>query len=187
MPNNFTDTIQEKFDAYQQKMASTPEWFQALFGGDSIFDMVFNNGLQTAGVAVTGWLITTYFERRHITKLTEQETQLAHIRLSNTDKFDETVSEGIILIGSTVLVHDIFRKLIITIKKIIGGNVRLYERLTMRGRREAIIRLKEEAQLRGLDQIINIRLTTVKISGRFLSGIAMIAYGTGVKNNTKNH
>ena len=90
--------------------------------------------------------------------------------------------EGVtLLIGSVVVAHDYFRTLLIFFRKIIGGNIRPYERLVQRGRREALIRLKEEADLRGIDKVVNVRFTTSTVSGRFLHAIEMVAYGTGVK------
>lgn len=183
MISELFDRANEYFSSYQQRIADAPEWFQKLFGADSLWDLILKNGLQAFGVALAGWLLTTYFERRHITKLAKLEAQLEHISLSTTDTIDTQATEAVLLTGSIVLVHDIFRKLIITIRRIIGGNVILYERLTMRSRRAAIINLKEEANIRGISRIINIRLDTVEIPGRFLSGIALVAYGTGIKDS----
>lgn len=178
------DRINEYFISYQQRISDAPEWFQKIFGADSLWDLILKNGLQAFGIALAGWLLTTYFERRHIALLTEQESKLQHISLSTTDIIDAQATEGVLLTGSIVLAHDIFRKLIITIRRIIGGNVILYERLTMRSRRAAIIQLKEEARIRGINRIINIRFGTVEIPGRFLSGVALVAYGTGVKSSS---
>ncbi len=181
MIGELSERIAAFFSAYQEKMANAPEWFQKLFGGETFWDFILNNGFQGFGIALGGWLITTYFERRHTAQLTEQENTLRHISLSTNDKVVVPATDYVLLTGSNILVHDIFRKFFITIRKIIGGNVVLYERLTMRARRSAIIRMKEEASLRNIDQIVNVRLETVQVPGRFLSGIAVVAYGTGLK------
>ncbi|MEX0299655.1 MAG: YbjQ family protein [Kordiimonas sp.] len=176
-----SERITDFFSKYEEKMADAPVWFQKLFGGETFWDFILNNGFQGFGIALGGWLVTTYFERRHTKELTIQESELQHISLSNNNKVTTPSTDLVLLTGSTILVHDIFRKFFITIRKIIGGNVVLYERLTMRARRSAILRMKEEANLRGIDHIINVRLDTVQVPGRFLSGIAVVAYGTGVK------
>lgn len=80
-----------------------------------------------------------------------------------------------------VVAHDYFRTLIIFLRNIVGGNIKPYERLVERGRGEALIRLKEEAELRGIDKVINVRFTTNSISGRFLHAVEMVVYGTGIK------
>jgi uncharacterized protein YbjQ (UPF0145 family) len=53
--------------------------------------------------------------------------------------------------------------------------------LAQRGRREALIRLKRQADSRGNNNIINLRFTTSSISGRFLHAVEMVVYGTGVR------
>jgi uncharacterized protein YbjQ (UPF0145 family) len=85
-----------------------------------------------------------------------------------------------------VIAHGYFRALTIAIRKLIGGNIQPYGHLVTRGRREALIRLREEASLRKLDTVINVRFTSSVVSGKFLSAVELVAYGTGVKTNTTN-
>jgi uncharacterized protein YbjQ (UPF0145 family) len=148
----------------------------------SIWDMVVANGLQVVSVGVLGWLLATWFERRHLRAMDEREIPLQKISVNTSKRIVACEPEGVtLLIGSVVVAHDYFRTLIIFFRSIVGGNIEPYERLVQRGRREALIRLKEEAELRGIDKIINVRFTTNSISGRFLHAIEMVAYGTGVK------
>ena len=60
-----------------------------------------------------------------------------------------------------------------------------YESLLDRGRREAILRMKEQAIAWGATQVINVRLETSSIGkqtgGKGLVSIEVIAYGTGIK------
>ena len=176
--NKPEDVIRE----FEQIMASTPEWVQGWYGGGTFWDMLVANGLQVVGLGLAGWLLAVWFEHRHLKSISTRETPLQHISV-NTFKHPPACEPeaSTLLIGSVVVAHDYFRTLIITIRKLIGGNIKHYERLVQRGRREALIRLKEEADLRGLDKIINIRFGTSKISGRFLHAIEIVAYGTGIK------
>jgi uncharacterized protein YbjQ (UPF0145 family) len=173
------DTIRE----IEQGMAAAPEWAQDLFGGDSFWNMMLSNGLQVFGVGLAGWLLAVWFERRHLRSLSIREAPLQNIRVNNLKNPPPCEPEAsTLLVGSVVVAHDYFRTLIIAIKKLIGGNIGHYERLVHRGRREALIRLKEEADFRGLDMLINVRFGTSTISGRFLHAIEMVAYGTGIKS-----
>ena len=168
---------------FMQGMAGTPEWVQYLFGGDSFWDMMLSNGLQVFGVGLAGWLLAGWFERRHLRSLSIREAPLQSIRVNNLKKPPPCEPEAsTLLIGSVVVAHDYFRTIVITIRRLIGGNIKHYERLVQRGRREALIRLKEEADLRGLDMLINVRFSTSTISGRFLHAIEMVAYGTGIRS-----
>jgi len=158
------------------------DWFDD-YSVLSIWDMVVANGLQLITVGVGGWLLATWFERRHFKSMRERELPLQNISVSTSKRVSSCEPEGVtLLIGSVVVAHDYFRTLVIFIRKVVGGNVRPYERLVQRGRREALIRLKEEADLRGIDKVINVRFTTNSVSGRFLQAVEMVAYGTGVRN-----
>jgi uncharacterized protein YbjQ (UPF0145 family) len=169
---------------YEENMAKMPEWARDLVGGTSFWDIIVNNGLQIISVAVAGWLIATWFEHRHNKDMTRREISLQDIHLNNFKKPPACEPEqSTMLIGSVVIAHDYFRTLTIAVRKLIGGNIQPYERLVTRGRREALIRLREEASLRKLDTVINVRFTSSLVSGKFLSAVEMVAYGTGVKTN----
>jgi len=168
---------------FEQRMATkAPEWFQDWFGGNTLWDMLVSNGLQVIGIGLAGWLIASWFERRHLRSLSAREAPLQHIRVNTSKRHSSCEPEAsTLLIGSVVVAHDYFRTFIIAIRRLIGGNISPYERLVQRGRREALIRLKEEADLRGVDKVINIRFGTTAISGRFLHAVEMVAYGTGIR------
>jgi len=157
------------------------EWLND-YSAMSIWDMVVANGLQVLTVGVLGWLLATWLERRHLRSMDEREIPLQKITVNTSKRITSCEPEGTtLLIGSVVVAHDYFRTLIIVFRNIVGGNIQPYERLVQRGRREALIRLKEEAGLRGIDKVINVRFTTNSVSGRFLHAVEMVAYGTGVK------
>jgi uncharacterized protein YbjQ (UPF0145 family) len=167
---------------FQQAISYAPDWVNYMFGGETLTDMMFYNVLQVLTIGLAGWLLAAWFERRHLRSLSAREAPLQHISI-NTCKNPPPCepATSTLLIGSVVVAHDYFRTLIITLKRLIGGSIEPYERLIQRGRREALIRLKEEADLRGLDKLVNVRFGTTSISGRFLHAIEMVAYGTGVR------
>jgi len=158
-----------------------PEWAQGLFGGTNIWDIVRANGLQALAIGVLGWTVATLYERRHLKYMAAREKLLADIKMNTNTDAGEGAESGILIYGSVVVAHDFFRTLVIQLRKIIGGNIKAYERLVARGRREAFIRLREDARLRGFDTVVGVRFTGSHISGRFLSAVEMVAYGTGVK------
>lgn len=157
------------------------DWFDD-YSALSIWDMVVANGLQVVSVGVLGWLLATWLERRHFQSMNEREIPLQDVQVNTAKRVSSCEPEGVtLLIGSVVVAHDYFRTLIIFLRRVVGGNIRPYERLVQRGRREALIRLREEAELRGIDKVVNVRFTTTAVSGRFLHAIEMVAYGTGVR------
>ena len=165
-------------------IAQPGHWFDYPSAGDTVWEMAITNGLQLLIIGVTGWLLATWFERRHLRSMETREAPLQHIGVDTSKRLPPCEPEAsTLLVGSVVLAHDYFRTFIISVRKLIGGNFKAYERLVARGRREALIRLKEEADLRGLDKIINVRFNTSVISGRFLHAFEMVAYGTGIRTH----
>lgn len=163
-------------------MAHHDNWFAYPSAGDTLWDVLVANGLQLVTIGVIGWLVATWMERRHLKSLDAREAPLQHISVVTRKKPPACEPEACaLLIGSVVMAHDYFRTLVIAIRRLIGGNVKAYERLLQRGRREALIRLKEEADLRGLDQVVNVRFGTSATAGRFLHTLEIVAYGTGVR------
>jgi uncharacterized protein YbjQ (UPF0145 family) len=171
----------QAIEAVEQAVSGLP-WVQDVFGSGSFWDMLLAYGGQIFGVGLIGWLVATWFERRHLKSMSLREIPLQKISVNTLKHAPACEPEACtLLIGSVVVAHDYFRTLIIMFRRLIGGNISPYERLVQRGRREALIRLREEADTRGIDKIINVRFTTSAISGKFLHAIEMVAYGTGVK------
>ncbi|MEL6500540.1 MAG: heavy metal-binding domain-containing protein, partial [Cyanobacteria bacterium J06623_1] len=72
-----------------------------------------------------------------------------------------------------------------SLRNLIGGRMIVYESLLDRGRREALLRMKEQAIGWGATQVVNVRLETSNIgnqtSGKGLVAIEVIAYGTAIR------
>jgi uncharacterized protein YbjQ (UPF0145 family) len=177
---NYSD---EKFIEFQQTLyENMPDWIVDLFFyGNSFGDMMARNFLQTFLLAAAGWSLATYTEHRHNKRMSLREKDLEDVIITTAKHADTHMKTAAMVVGSVVVSHDFFRTLFISLRKIIGGNIVHYERLLVRGRREAFIRMQEEAKLRGFNKVINVRFGSSHISGRFLPAIELTAYGTGVK------
>lgn len=167
---------------WESAMAKMPEWFQYFFGADSFWDFILRNSLQGVGVALVGWLVAAYLERRHIRNLDTREAKLKHISLSTAKTAPAGSHDPELLIASTVVAHDFFRTFFILFRKIFGGNFAAYDRLMMRGRREALACLKEQADAHGFNRVINIRFASKQVSTKPLSSVELVAYGTGIRS-----
>jgi len=89
------------------------------------------------------------------------------------------ISEDLgLVMGSTVRAKHVGRDIAAFFKSIIGGELVGYSELLVEGREAAIARMQAEAEERGADAVINVRLATSSIT----SGAAeLLAYGTAVK------
>ncbi len=175
--NFFSDIVAD----IDRGLARMPSWAQDYFGG-SVWEMFGYGGIQALAIGAIGWSIASWMERRHLKKLDLREQELRHITLTTAKRARESGRcDAVLLTGSSVIAHDYFRTLIISLRRLIGGNITPYERLVARGRRAAIIRLKQEAHIRGIDKVINIRFGASTLTGRPVRGVEIIAYGTGIK------
>ena len=86
-----------------------------------------------------------------------------------------------------VIANDYFKAFVAGLRNLFGGKIRTYETLLDRARREAILRMKEEAQKLGADFVFNIKYETSNISGQYSKRLPVIevhAYGTALKKLT---
>ena len=87
--------------------------------------------------------------------------------------------------GSVVISLDYFKRVIAGLRGLIGGRIRTYEPLLDRARREALLRMAEDAKKRGYDAVVNVRLETSRLAnarrdGQATAGVEMLAFGTAV-------
>jgi uncharacterized protein YbjQ (UPF0145 family) len=84
-----------------------------------------------------------------------------------------------------VIAEDYFKRVAAALKSLLGGRLVAYESLLERGRREAIVRMKEQARRLGATQIVTMRLETSSLSEdwsarRPMFSAEFIAYGTAL-------
>ena len=80
--------------------------------------------------------------------------------------------------GSTVRAKHIGKDILAGFKNLVGGEVKQYTELLNDAREEAMSRMKDNAEKKGADAIINIRIVTSMVS-QMASEI--LIYGTAVK------
>jgi uncharacterized protein YbjQ (UPF0145 family) len=85
------------------------------------------------------------------------------------------------MISSNVVIsHDYFKYAIANVQNMLGGRLTSYESVVERARREAIVRLKLEAEKIGATQIMGIRLSTTEL-GMQGGMVEVFAYGTAIQ------
>lgn len=144
-----------------------------------MFDFYFVLGLLFIGYAVGRVL-----ENRHFRSIVNREKALLDLVATSSKKPVgdlPSVSRVELVSGSCCISIDYFKKVLAALRNFFGGNVRAYESLLDRARREAVLRLKESCP--GALQIINLRIETSSISkGRpnQIGTVEVLAYGTAV-------
>lgn len=140
---------------------------------------------------VIGYLSGSWVEKRHFKSLREREAQLRAIQVIGSkhvpDRF--TAVESKLVEGSVVISIDYFKKIAAGLRNLVGGRVSSYETLVERARREATLRMKQQAAEWGAQVVFNLRLETASVSkgakGQ-VGAVEVYAYGTALKS-TKNN
>lgn len=114
-----------------------------------------------AGFTV-GWLNET----RHFGRLEAGERECASILATNTGSFPPDATQASIVLSEVVIATDYSRSLFGRLRKIFGGELRGYRRMMILARREAILRLRQQAMARGFAGVANIRLQAADITGQ---------------------
>ena len=131
---------------------------------------------------LVGWFFGARHERQHLARLAIAEAKLSHIMVS-TERFyvPNTVadSRGELVLGSVVIAQDYFKMVIAKVLSFFGKNLTTYESLLERARREAVVRMRMQAQQKGYNHIYGLRFEVSNIN-QMGSMVEAIAYGTAV-------
>jgi uncharacterized protein YbjQ (UPF0145 family) len=136
---------------------------------------------------VVAYFTGTILERRHYASIRERELRLRSVPAVTFRSFPPSwkVTESTLITGSVVISVDYFKRFLSGLRMIVGGRVKAYETLLDRARREALLRLKEDAVKRGYHAIVNVRLETCRMANarnsESIAGLEVLAFGTGVK------
>lgn len=145
-----------------------------------IIGLILNNLQIIVAIVLfgVGWYFGTKHERRHLTQLDMSEKLYGHIIISNERFFvPATNSDGVLVMGSVSIAQDRFKLVWAGILSLFGKNLTVYESLLERGRREAVVRMKQLADEYGYNQIYGVRIETSAIDN---GGVEVLAYGTAV-------
>ncbi len=126
------------------------------------------------GVAVVGLLLALGFfvggwtESSHFRKLDEREANNGEFFITQVKTFPGASQSGpppTILIGEAVIATDYLKSFLGSLRNIFGGEVKSYQSLLVRARREALQRIVEQAQAGGYNAICNVRFQTADVGG----------------------
>ena len=133
-----------------------------------------------------GYVVGSIAEKKHYRSIISREAQLLHIPTVSVKNMIEDgvdIIDARIVQGSVVISIDHFKRILASLRNIVGGKVTAYESLIDRARREAILRMKEKSP--NADIILNTRIETSTIgrsanSRKSIGSIEAMAYGTAV-------
>jgi uncharacterized protein YbjQ (UPF0145 family) len=133
---------------------------------------------------VSGYTVGRIAERRHYRSIIAREKDMANVMVF-TNRFPpltQRASQALVT-GSVVVSEDYFKRVVSGLQSLFGGRLRAYESLLDRARREAVLRMKQEARDKGAKMIINVKFQTFSIPGRnpnSFGAVEVMAYGTAL-------
>jgi len=133
---------------------------------------------------ITGYIFGQIHERRHYASIKRREEKTVQMVMTSSKRPMGDlgpIKDAKLVQGGVVISVDYFKRIVTSLRNFFGGNIRGYETLVDRARREAILRLKESCP--DATQIINLRLETSSIykgKGNQIGSVEVLAYATAL-------
>lgn len=132
-----------------------------------------------------GLFVGSYQERRHFRSIEQREGQMADMLVTQLKSFPHSQSgpkPPRLIVSEVVIATDYLKSFLAKLRNIFGGRVRSYQSLLIRARREAVLRLMEQAHHDGYNALCNVRLETADVGGnstmRRVATVAILASAT---------
>ena len=130
---------------------------------------------------ITGSVI----EKRHFKKIIKREKALIKKPIVSYGKRftgkNKKIKKVELVTGEVVISGDYFKNFAAGLKNFFGGRLTSFESILDRGRREAVLRMREKAK--GASIIVNTRIESVMLNNFYNQSVpqcAIIAYGTAI-------
>lgn len=139
------------------------------------------------GLLVMGFSVGAITERRHLASLTRREADYTQFPVTNLKRITqpETVREASLVMGDAVIATDYFKSFAARLRNIVGGEVKTFDKLLKRARREALLRLLDDARAIGATEVWNVRFETSNIASASNKNpavsVEIFAFGTAVR------
>ena len=130
-------------------------------------------------VLVVGALTGSVIERRHFVSLARREELPGPIVTDlRAPPVGVVVGDARLVYGEAVLGADRGKEFLSALRNLVGGEVVSLQKLLTRARREARLRMVDEARAMGADFVLNVRFEICEVGGKAAD---VICYGTAVR------
>lgn len=129
----------------------------------TIIGLAFFVFMLVLGLVVGGWR-----ERSHIRRLDQREEATGHVLVTQLTSFPSATAGDrppTLLIGEAIMATDYLKSFLAGLRNIFGGQVGSYQSLLIRARREALLRIVEEADRQGYNAVCNVRFENADVGG----------------------
>ena len=135
------------------------------------------------------YFVGSYIEKKHFAEIRAREARTMQVPMVSFGAKQPlpNSAETAMFVGSVVVSADYFKVFVAGLRNLVGGRVTVYETVLDRGRREAVLRMKEQAIAWGANQVANVRLETADLGSKTnnkqgIIAIEVSAYGTAIRD-----
>ena len=133
-----------------------------------------------------GLIIGKAIEMHHFRRLDEREAEYKNMIMTNLKTIPRQFenAQPFLVMGSAVIATDYFKVFAAGLRTLFGGEMKSYVTLMERARREAVLRMLQQAKQQGAHVIWNIRYETTCTGGQQRKkpgGVEVLVYGTALK------
>lgn len=140
---------------------------------DNLISLLF----QTLILVPLGFIFGRFSEKKHLDSLEEREAVVSDFLVTDLKSFPMLAEGGKtpeMLVGEVTIATDYYKSFIGKLRNFFGGEMVCFEVLKMRARREATMKIIEQARAKGFNAVCNLRLDTADIGGSTLSNKSAI-------------
>ena len=133
-----------------------------------------------------GYVFGFIAEKKHYKSILKRESETINVPCMTIKNPPSNLRcDTHLVAGNVVISVDFFKRFLAGLRNLFGGRVKSYESLLDRARREAILRMKEQAISDGAKVIMNVRIETSSINKssskrESVGSIEVLAYGTAI-------
>ncbi len=134
-------------------------------------------------LVVIGFVFGRINEAKHFADLNRREEQMRHMVLMDTKTIPGDMLRSDFVAGNVVVSVDYYKLVGASLRTLIGGEIASYQSLLTRARREAVLRMSEQANAMGAHYIANVRIETSSVfqNTQNIGSIEVYAYGTALR------
>lgn len=139
---------------------------------------------------VLGFSVGGFRERLHFRNLAVREAAASDVLVTNLKQVanPETVRRSSLVSGQVVIGTDYFKSVATALRNLVGGEMKSAQSLMTRARREAVLRMIDDARRLGATEVCNVRFAFCNISqmsgsNKWAMCVEIYAYGTAVVRN----
>ncbi|MEE9309695.1 MAG: heavy metal-binding domain-containing protein [Cocleimonas sp.] len=142
------------------------------------------NIIITVVLVTLGYFFGRRAENKHFKQLIEREAVMNALpAMASRIPPGDGEYDQVLVSGSVVIANDYFKTFVAGLRNLFGGGISTYETLLDRARREAVLRMKDQAKALGAEAVFNVKYETSNISGQYSKKLPILevhAYGTAL-------